>query len=168
MEVKIKKKLFSEREIQKRVSELGKEITEDYKGKELLVLCILKGSIIFTADLVRKIKTPLTVEYISAKNSKHNSLPDYIKDRDILIVEDIIDSGKTLSYLVDYLLLKGAKSVKTATMLDKPSRRVVDFTPDYCGREIPDEFVVGYGLDYDEKYRALPYIGILKPEVYEK
>ena len=166
MEVKIKKKLFSEREIQKRVSELGKEITEDYKGKELLVLCILKGSIIFTADLVRKIKTPLTVEYISAKNSKHNSLPDYIKDRDILIVEDIIDSGKTLSYLVDYLLLKGAKSVKTATMLDKPSRRVVDFTPDYCGREIPDEFVVGYGLDYDEKYRALPYVGILKREVY--
>lgn len=89
-------------------------------------------------------------------------------DTDILIIEDIIDSGRTLSYLVDYLKLKGAHSVKTCTLLDKPDRREVDFTPDYCGRTIPDEFVVGYGLDYDEQYRALPYVGILKRSVYSK
>ena len=87
---------------------------------------------------------------------------------DLIVIEDIIDSGRTLSYLIDYLKLKGARSVKTCTLLDKPSRRVVDFTPDYTGKIIPDEFVVGYGLDYDEKFRALPYIGVLKPEVYSK
>ena len=89
-----------------------------------------------------------------------------LPNTDILIIEDIIDSGKTLSYLVEYLRLKGAKSVRTCTLLDKPSRRKVDFVPDYCGTEIPDEFVIGYGLDYDEKYRALPYVGVLRPEVY--
>ncbi len=163
MEVKIKKKLFSEREIQKRVSELGKEITEDYKGKELLVLCILKGSIIFTADLVRKIKTPLTVEYISAKNSRHNSLPDYIKDRDILIVEDIIDSGITLEKMIKEISKKEPASIKICTLLYKKECVKNGIIPDYAGFYIGKEFVVGYGLDYNEEMRELPYIAI--PEV---
>ena len=163
MEVKIKKKLFNEREIQKRVSELGKEITEDYKGKELLVLCILKGSIIFTADLVRKIKTPLTVEYISAKNSKHNSLPDYIKDRDILIVEDIIDSGITLEKMIKEISKKEPASIKMCTLLYKKECVKNGIIPDYAGFYIGKEFVVGYGLDYNEEMRELPYIAI--PEV---
>lgn len=163
MEVKIKKKLFNEREIQKRVSELGKEITEDYKGKELLVLCILKGSIIFTADLVRKIKTPLTVEYISAKNSKHNSLPDYIKDRDILIVEDIIDSGITLEKMIKEISKKEPASIKICTLLYKKECVKNGIIPDYAGFYIGKEFVVGYGLDYNEEMRELPYIAI--PEV---
>ena len=163
MEVKIKKKLFNEREIQKRVSELGKEITEDYKGKELLVLCILKGSIIFTADLVRKIKSPLTVEYISAKNSKHNSLPDYIKDRDILIVEDIIDSGITLEKMIKEISKKEPASIKICTLLYKKECVKNGIIPDYAGFYIGKEFVVGYGLDYNEEMRELPYIAI--PEV---
>ena len=163
MEVKIKRKLFSEREIQKRVSELGKEITEDYKGKELLVLCILKGSIIFTADLVRKIKTPLTVEYISAKNSRHNSLPDYIKDRDILIVEDIIDSGITLEKMIKEISKKEPASIKICTLLYKKECVKNGIIPDYAGFYIGKEFVVGYGLDYNEEMRELPYIAI--PEV---
>ena len=131
-------------------------------------------------DLMKNIDLPVEIDFMKVssygKGSKTSGSVNIIldihrndlADVDILIVEDIIDSGKTLSYLVEYLRLKGAKSVKTITLLDKPSRREVDFTPDYTGREIPDEFVVGYGLDYAEKYRALPFVGILKPEVYTK
>ncbi len=162
MEVKIKKTLFTEKEIQKRVAELGKEITEDYKGKELLVLCILKGSIIFTADLVRKIKTPLTIEYICAKNGI-NSLPDYIKDRNILIVEDIIDSGITLENMIKEISAKEPASLKICSLLYKKECVKNGIIPDYAGFYIGKEFVVGYGLDYNEEMRELPYIAI--PEV---
>ena len=174
--------LISEEELDKTVTRLAREIEADYSGedKNLVLLCILKGSIVFMGDLMKKINIPLEIDcmkvssYGSGTESSGNinirldvNRPD-IDKCDFLIVEDIIDSGRTLSYLTRYLEFRGAKSVKTCTLLDKPSRRVVDFAPDYMGLEIPDEFVVGYGLDYAEKYRALPYVGILKPEVYSK
>ena len=174
--------LISEDELDATVTRLAKQIDEDYSGddKNLVLLCILKGSIVFMGDLMKKITVPLEIDcmkvssYGSGTESSGNinirldvNRPD-IDKCDFLIVEDIIDSGRTLSYLTRYLEFRGAKSVKTCTLLDKPSRRVVDFAPDYMGLEIPDEFVVGYGLDYAEKYRALPYVGILKPEVYSK
>lgn len=176
----VKSVLVAEDECQAIVSRLAAKISEDYRGKRLLLLCILKGSVVFMGDLMKKISIPVEIDFMKVSSygagtessGTVNIILDIYRkdlpDTDILIVEDIIDSGKTLSYLVEYLKLKGARSVKTVTMLDKPSRRKVDFTPDYCGLQIPDEFVVGYGLDYDEKYRALPYIGILKPEVYKK
>ena len=176
----IEKVLISEAELDKVVSRLADEINRDYRDsdKRVVLLCILKGSIIFMSDLMKKLHIPVEIEcmkvssYGSGTASSGNVkitldvIRDDISDCDLLIVEDIIDSGNTLSYLVKYLTLKGASSVKTCTLLDKPSRRVVDFTPDYIGMEIPDEFVVGYGLDFDEKYRTLPYVGILKPEIY--
>lgn len=178
----IEKVLISEAELDAIVSRLADEINSDYKdnGKRVVLLCILKGSIIFMSDLMKKLHIPVEIEcmkvssYGSGTVSTGNVkitldvLRDDITDCDFLIIEDIIDSGNTLSYLVKYLELKGASSVKTCTLLDKPSRRVVDYTPDYVGIEIPDEFVVGYGLDYDEKYRTLPYVGILKPSVYSE
>ena len=174
--------LISEEELDKTVTRLAKEIEADYSGedKNLVLLCILKGSIVFMGDLMKKIKVPVEIDCMKVSSygagtessgQIHISLdllrPD-INTCDILIVEDIIDSGVTLSHLTKYLMLKGAKSVKTCTLLDKPARRKVDFVPDYSGAEIPDEFVVGYGLDYAEMYRALPFVGILKPEVYTK
>ena len=184
MEMKdcIERILISEEEIDSITSSLAEKITEDYKNseKELVLLCVLKGSIVFMGDLMKKLTVPVEIDCMKVSSYGNgtvsggnvNILLDFVRpdmDKcDILIVEDIIDSGRTLSYLVGYLEHKGARSVKTCTLLDKPSRRVVDFTPDYKGLEIPDEFVVGYGLDYAEKYRALPYVGILKPEVYSK
>ena len=178
----ILKVLVSEEEIDKITTRLAAEIDRDYAGKSehLVLLGILKGSVPFLADLMKKIKTNPEIEVMKVSSygagtqttGRINIMLDLYRndlpDTDILIVEDIIDSGRTLSYLVEYLKLKGAHSVKTCTLLDKPSRREVDFTPDYCGRAIPDEFVIGYGLDYDEQYRALPYVGILKRSVYEK
>lgn len=176
----IKEMLVDEKELDEIVTGIAHQISLDYAGKRLLLVCILKGAVVFMGDLMKKIEIPVEIDFMkvssygaSTKTSGAiNILLDLhrkdLEELDIIIVEDIVDSGKTLSYLVEYLKLKGARSVKTATMLDKPSRREVEFVPDYCGREIPDEFVVGYGLDYAEKYRALPYIGILKPEVYEK
>ncbi len=176
----IEKILISEEEIAAMVDRIAKEIDRDYKEKNLVLLCILKGSIVFMGDLMKKITVPCEIDCMKASSygksteSSGNisitldlSRPD-IPECDILIIEDIIDSGTTLKYLTNYLMLKGARSVKTCTLLDKPSRRVADITPDYVGCAIPDEFVVGYGLDYAEKYRALPYVGILKPEVYTK
>lgn len=176
----IGKVLISEKELDATVSRLAEEINRDYVGEDhrLVLLCILKGSIVFMGDLMKKISVPLEIDCMrvssygagTASSGNVNIIMDIMRsdlhDCDLLIVEDIIDSGRTLAYLTKYLLNKGAKSVKTCTLLDKPSRRVVDFTPDYIGLEIPDEFVVGYGLDYAEKYRALPYVGVLKPEVY--
>ena len=147
--------------------------------QRLLLLCILKGSIVFMGDLMKKITVPVEIDCMKVSSygagtttsgtvNIHLDLIRSDLDKiDILIIEDIIDSGVTLSYLTKYLAGKGAKSVRTCTLLDKPSRRKVDFVPDYCGVEIPDEFVIGYGLDYDEKYRALPYVGVLSPSVYE-
>lgn len=176
----ILKVLISEDEISEITTNLAAQISKDYADKNLLMLCILKGAVVFMGDLMKKVSIPTQIDFmkVSSYGSSTESsgtvniiLDLHRKDlskMDILIVEDIIDSGKTLTHLVEYLKLKGAKSVKTCTMLDKPSRRVVDFSPDYCGKTVPDEFVVGYGLDYDEDYRALPFIGILKPEVYTK
>ncbi len=174
----IERILVSEEEIDGIVRKLAAQISADYAGKHLVLLCILKGSVMFMGDLMKRITIPAEIDFmkVSAYGSgttykgSVNILLDLhrqdLDNTDILIVEDIVDSGNTLSYLTRYLLNKGAKSVRTVTMLDKPDRREVDFKPDYSGKVIPNEFVVGYGLDYDEKYRALPYIGILKPEIY--
>ena len=156
------------------------EIDRDYAGedKRLILVCILKGSIVFMGDLMKKITVPVEIDCMKVSSYGAGTVTtgtvnihlDLIRpdlDRcDLLIVEDIIDSGVTLSYLTRYLKGKGARSVRTCTLLDKPSRRKVEFTPDYCGIEIPDEFVIGYGLDYNERYRALPYVGVLDPSVY--
>ena len=174
--------LVSAEEIDGIVTRIAAEIDRDYArpDKKLVLLCILKGSIVFMGDLMKKIRVPVEIDCMkvssygagTTSSGNVNIMLDVVRPDiascDFLIVEDIIDSGRTLAYLVGYLKHKGARSVKTCTLLDKPSRRVVEFTPDYIGKEIPDEFVVGYGLDYAEKYRALPYVGILKPEVYIK
>ena len=176
----VEKVLVSEEELDRAVSRIAEEINRDYAGddKRLVLLCILKGSIVFMGDLMKKITVPLEIDCMrvssygagTSSSGNVNIIMDIMRsdlhDCDLLIVEDIIDSGRTLAYLTKYLITKGAKSVKTCTLLDKPSRRVVEFVPDYIGLEIPDEFVIGYGLDYDEKYRALPFVGVLKPEVY--
>lgn len=177
----IERVLVSEEEIDEIVKRISSEIDAYYgeRNSRLLLLCILKGSVVFMGDLMKHIKTPVEIDFMkvssygagTSSKGRINILLDLhrndLDDTDILIVEDIIDSGKTLSYLVEYLLLKGAKSVKTCTLLDKPERREVDFSADFVGRVIPNEFVIGYGLDFDEKYRALPYVGVLKPSVYE-
>ncbi len=173
----VERKLISEDEIQHIVSRIAGEIDRTYEGKHLLMLAILKGSVVFMGDLMKKIRIPVEIDFMKVSSygsatestgniSIHLDIQRDISDCDVLIVEDIIDSGRTLSYLVEYLLLKGARSVKTCTLLDKPSRRVVDYKADFVGKIIPDEFVVGYGLDYNERFRALPFIGVLKPEVY--
>lgn len=173
----IQEVLFTEQDIQEKVAELGRRITVDYAGKNPLVLCILKGAFIFISDLVKKIDLPLTVDFMAVSSygsaTKSSGVVKIIKDldapvegRDILIVEDIIDSGLTLSYLIDVLERRNAHSVKIVAMFDKPHNRTVELEPDYKGFMIPDAFIVGYGLDYAEKYRNLPYVGVLKPEVY--
>lgn len=177
----IKRIMVKEEELEEITSRLAGQIDNDYRDSDnrVLLVAILKGSVVFMGELMKKITIPVEIDFMkvssygsATKSSGNiNILLDLarkdIDECDIIIIEDIIDSGKTLSYLVEYLRRKGAHSVRTCTLLDKPSRREVDFTPDYVGQEIDDEFVVGYGLDYDEKYRALPYIGILKPEIYE-
>ena len=174
--------LIDEKKLDEITTRLAREIDRDYADaeKKLLLVCILKGSLMFTSDLMKKLTIPVEIDCMrvssygagTESSGRVNIVLDLIRpdlpECDILIVEDIIDSGNTLSHLVKYLLLKGARSVHTCTLLDKPSRRTVAFVPDYCGMTIPDEFVVGYGLDYNEKYRARPYSGILKAEVYEK
>jgi hypoxanthine phosphoribosyltransferase len=175
----IKEILVDEEEIQQIVSRLGSRISEDYKDKNLLLLSILKGSVVFMADLIRAIKIPCRIDFMAVSsygNSvKSSGVVKIVKDLDIalegydlLIVEDILDSGKTLSYLSEILLKRNPKSLKSCTFLDKPERRESSISADYTGKAVPDEFVVGYGLDFDERYRNLPYVGVLKPEVYEK
>lgn len=173
----VEKILFSEEELKARVAQLGEEITRDYAGKAPVLASVLRGSYIFMADLTRQIKLPVTVDFmaVSSYGSGTSSsgqveikkdLSDSIEGKDLIIVEDILDSGNTLYYLVDVLRARKPASIRICTLLDKPDRRVKPISADYCGFSIPDAFVVGYGLDYDEKYRNLPYIGILKPEVY--
>ena len=178
----IEKVLLSEKDIDQIVTEMAAKLDCDYAGedKRLVLVCILKGSVVFMGDLMKKVTVPVEIDFMRVSSygagtestGTVNIILDLIRKDldqcDLVIVEDIIDSGRTLSHLTKYLKLKGAKSVRTCTLLDKPDRREVDFEADYIGRVIPDEFVVGYGLDYDEKYRALPYVGILKREVYEK
>ena len=178
----LEKILLSEKEVDEIITRIASELDRDYAGedKRLVLLCILKGSVVFMGDLMKKITIPVEIDFMRVSSygagtettGSVNIILDLLRKDlnqcDIVIVEDIIDSGRTLAHLSQYLKLKGAKSVRTCTLLDKPERREVDFAADYVGRVIPDEFVVGYGLDYDEKYRALPYVGILKREVYEK
>lgn len=174
--------LITPEEIDVMTTRIAAEIDRDYSSpdKRLVLLCILKGSIVFMGDLMKKITVPVEIDCMKVSSygagtvttgsvNIHLDLlrPD-LDQCDILIVEDIIDSGVTLSYLTKYLKGKGAKSVRTCTLLDKPCRRRVELVPDYCGTEIPDEFVVGYGLDFDEKYRALPCVGVLRPEIYSE
>ena len=156
---------------------IGKQISEDYKGKNLLMISVLKGSVIFMADLMRKITIPCAIEFITAASygagtassgtvNVKKEFSKSIEGYDILIVEDILDSGVTLSYLCAYLQRRSPASIRIVTLMDKPARRSADIKADYYGFNVPDEFVVGYGLDYAERYRNLPYIGVLRPEVY--
>lgn len=173
----IKEVWISEEELQQKVKELGAKISEDYKDKNLLMVSVLKGSVVFMADLMRAITVPAAIDFMSVSSygagTKSTGVVRIIKDLDtnvadydLLLVEDILDSGNTLAYLRELLSDRHPRSIKIATLLDKPSRRTADIHADYMGFEIADQFVVGYGLDYNEKYRNLPFIGILKPCVY--
>lgn len=174
----IKEVLISEEEIQNKVKELGKKITEDYRDKNLFLLGILKGAVPFMADIMRKIDLDLEYDFMDVSSYQGTrslgevrilkDISTSIVGKDILIVEDIIDTGITLNYLTKVLKSRGANSIEIVTMLSKPSRRKVDLPVKYNGFEIEDNFVIGYGMDYDEKYRALPYIGILDESVYTK
>lgn len=175
----IERILITEEEIQEKIKELAAILTEEYKDRFPLVIGVLKGALPFMADLLKRVDTHLEMDFmdVSSYGGKTVSsgevkilkdLDTSVEGRDILIVEDIIDSGLTLSYLVNLFRYRKAKSIKIVTLLDKPEGRKVDIQPDYACFVIPNEFVVGYGLDYEEKYRNLPYVGILKPEVYEK
>lgn len=174
----IKEVLVTKDELQKINERLGAQITKDFEGKNLLVVGILKGSLYFMADLTRYIDLPLKLDFLAVSSygsgTTSTGSVKIVKDIDIdltgydvLLVEDILDSGRTLSYVRKMLSAIGANSISIVTLLDKPERRVVDLTPDYVGCDVPDEFVVGYGLDYDQQYRNIPYIGALKREIYE-
>ena len=177
LEKDIAKVLVTEEEIQTRIGEMGRELTERFQGKNPLFLGVLKGCFVFMADLVRACPLNSDLEFIavsSYQNSTTSSgrvqithdVQQDVTGRDIIIVEDILDSGNTLAFLKDYLMTKGAASITIVTLLDKPSRRQKAVYPDLAGFTVPDEFVVGYGLDYAQRYRNVPYIGVLKPEVY--
>lgn len=179
MDKDLSKVLISQKEIEKKVMEISKEISKDYQGKDLLLVCVLKGSIIFTADLIRALSIPVQIDTIAVSSyenqTKSSGVVRLIKDLDedvtgkhVLIVEDIVDSGLTLQYLKKMLEQRNPASVKVCTLLDKRQRRVHDQEPDYFGFVIPDEFVVGYGMDYKEYYRQLPYIGVLDQEIYKE
>lgn len=169
--------LVTKEEIHEAVVKLGKQITKDFQGKDPVFVCILKGAVVFYADLLREIDLPLRTDFMAVSSygsaTKTSGVVKVLKDldrditgKDVLIVEDIVDSGMTLSYLKKLLLGRGANSISIVTLLDKPARRRVDLKADYFCFVIPDEFVVGYGLDYDELYRNLPDIGVLSPRIY--
>lgn len=175
----ILKVLLSEEEISVKVQEIGAQITKDYQNKNLLMVSVLKGSVVFMADLMRAVDCHARIDFMSVSSygngTKTSGVVKIVKDLDLnlegydlLLVEDILDSGKTLYYLREILKERNPASIRIATLLNKPARREADITPDYSCFEVPDEFVVGYGLDFAEKYRNLPYIGVLKPEVYTK
>ena len=174
----IKKILISEDELKAIVEKLGKQITEDYKGKNVLLIGILKGSVIFMADLMRAIDLPCNIDFMavssygngtesSGRVKINKDLDNDIQGKDIIIIEDILDSGKTLYYIRDILSARKPSSIKICTLFDKPERREADIKADYIGSLVPNEFIVGYGLDYSEYYRNLPFIGVLKESVYE-
>ena len=179
MEKDILKVLVTEEELKTRVAELGDALYKKYEGRSPLFLGVLKGSFIFMADLMRASQLMCDVEFIAVSSYQNGTvssgrvqithdLQQDITGREIVIVEDILDSGNTLYFLEGYLKAKGAESITIVTLLDKPSRREKPITPDLAGFEVPDEFVVGFGLDYCQQYRNMPYIGVLKPEVYSK
>lgn len=174
----IKEVLLDEEKINEKVKELGRKISEDYKGKDLLLVGILKGSVVFMGNLLKYIDVPCSIDFMSVSSYGNNTstsgvvkvrkdLDTDVKGKDILIVEDIIDSGITLKYLMGHIKERRPNSVEIITMLNKPERRKVDMNVKYTGFTVPDYFLVGYGLDYAEKYRNLPYVGVLKDEIYQ-
>lgn len=174
----VKEVLISEEELKQRVAELGKQISEDYRGEDVVLVCVLKGAVMFFSDLARHITGNVTLDFISCSSYGSSTVSSgvvrILKDLDrpvegknVVVVEDIVDTGTTLHYLLKNLKSRNTKSVRLAALLNKPDRRKVDVHVDYQGFVIPDYFVVGYGLDYDEKYRQLPYVGVLKEEVYQ-
>ena len=167
------KVLVPEAEVAKRIEELGKKISEDYAGKQVHLICVLKGGVFFMCELAKRISVPVSMDFMSVSSYGDGTsssggvkiakdLDESLEGKDVLVVEDIIDSGRTLYYLLDILKKRNPKSMRLCTLLDKPDRRVRDVKVDYVGFEIPDEFVVGYGLDYAQKYRNLPYIGVVE------
>lgn len=165
--------LLSEEEVDAKIKAIGEQISKDYEGKEVHLICVLKGGSFFMCELAKRISVPVSLDFMSVSSygsdTKSSGVVKIVKDldesirgKDVIVVEDIIDSGRTLSYLMEMLADRGPSSMRLCTLLDKPDRRVVDVKVDYCGFSIPDEFVVGYGLDYDQKYRNLPYIGIVE------
>ncbi|GLC28649.1 hypoxanthine phosphoribosyltransferase [Clostridium omnivorum] len=169
MENKKENILITKEQIEKRIVELGAEISRDYQGKKLYVLSLLRGSFIYTADLVRQISVPTKIGFMTTSSYGHdevssgvvkivNDIPDDIEGYDVLVVDDIVDTGITMKFVIDHVASLGAKSVKSCVLLDKPERRKVDIKPDYCCFEIPDIFVVGYGLNYGDYYRNIPYV----------
>ena len=169
--------LITEEELQARVAELGKAISNDYRGKDLLLVCILRGAVVFLSDLMRHITIPHEIDFMAVSSygaaTETSGIVRILKDletsiegRDVLIVEDIVDTGLTLDYIISNLKTRRPASLRTCVLLNKSERRLVDVPLDYVGFDIPNKFVVGYGLDYGEKYRNLPFIGVLKPELY--
>ena len=165
--------LISEEKVQERIRELGEQISKDYAGKSIQMICILKGASVFMVDLAKRITVPVYMDFMSVSSygsgtessgivKINKDLDDPIVGKDVLIIEDIIDTGRTLNYLKKFLKNRGASSIKIATLLDKPARRVISLTPDYVGFTVPDEFVIGCGMDYDQRYRNLPYIGVVR------
>ena len=165
--------LLSEEEVDKKIEEIGKQISRDYEGRSVHLICVLKGGIFFTCELAKRITVPVTLDFMSVSSygagTKSSGVVKIVKDldeplegKDVLIVEDIIDSGRTLAYFIEIPKNRAPKSLSLCTLLDKPERRVTDVKVDYAGFNIPDEFVVGYGLDYAQKYRNLPYIGVVE------
>ena len=165
--------LLTEEEVDKRIKELGDKISQDYAGGSVHLVCVLKGAVFFMCELAKRITVPVTMDFMSASSYGSSTkssgvvkivkdLDEPLKDKNVLVVEDIVDSGRTLSYLLKMLGDRGPASVKLCTLLDKPERRVTDVKVDYTGFQIPDEVVVGYGLDYDQKYRNLPYLGVVE------
>lgn len=165
--------MFTEEEVDRRIQEIGDQITKDYAGKQIHMVCVLKGGAFFMCELAKRIKLDVSLDFMSASSYGSGTessglikivkdLDEPLKDKEVIVVEDIVDSGRTLSYLLKMLSERGPKSLKLCTLLDKPSRRVTDVDVTYTGFKIPDEFVVGYGLDYDQMYRNLPYIGVVK------
>ncbi len=173
----VEKILLDEEKIADIVQNMGRRISEDYKGKNLLLVSVLKGSLMFMADLMREITVPCSIDFLSVSSYGSGTstsgevrilkdLDASLDGKDVLVVEDILDSGVTLSYLLKNLSARNPSSIRLCTFLDKPERRRVDITADYIGASVPDEFIVGYGLDYAELYRNLPYVGVLKPCIY--
>ncbi len=169
------KVLLSEEMVDARIQAIGEQISKDYEGKQVHLVCVLKGGSFFMCELAKRISVPVSLDFMSVSSYGSDTkssgvvkivkdLDESLKDKDVIVVEDIVDSGRTLSYLLDMLRDRGPKSLRLCTLLDKPERRVVDVKVDYTGFAIPDEFVVGYGLDYDQKYRNLPYIGVVEFE----
>lgn len=165
--------LLTEKEVDDRIQAIGEQVSRDYEGRQVHLVCVLKGGSFFMCELAKRITVPVSLDFMSVSSYGSDTkssgvikivkdLDDSIKDKDVLVVEDIVDSGRTLSYLLELLKSRGPKSMALCTLLDKPDRRVVDVNVDYTGFQIPDEFVVGYGLDYDQRYRNLPYIGVVK------